>query len=162
MNRNLNTKVDTLKINFTPYALARMSDSFFRLTKSYKGKDTLIPKYFLYCVSIELGLKSSILSIDDSKTVKDKLKKEVSHNLITAYDLFLENNPRVTVFSEDNLKSLKKVNTYFKNKSLEYITSDLIIQLMNGLSNLPKLRDIRGIAEKVNKFLLKKKLYINL
>lgn len=161
MNRNVNIKVDTPKINFTPYALARMSNGLFRVSESYKENDTPILKYFLYCASIELGLKSSILSTDNSKAIKDKLKNKVGHNLIKAHNLFTKKNPSETILNSEDLISLKKINPFFKNKGLEYISADVIVELMRGLSGFPDLKDVRNIAKKTNKYLLKNKLHIN-
>lgn len=162
MSKHITLKVDTLKMNFTPYALAMMSNGLFRVIESYKENDTPILKYFLYCASIELGLKSSILSIDNSKAVKYQLKKKVCHDLIEANNLFLKKNPSQVILDSNDLISLAKINPFFKNKGLEYINTDVIVELMKGLSNFPDLEEIRSIAAKINKFLLMKKLYINL
>lgn len=161
MSKHITLKADTLKINFTPYALAKMSNGLFRVVESYKENDIPILKYFLYCASIELGLKSSILSVDNSKAAKDEIKNKVGHDLIKANNLFLIRNPNVIILNKNDLVNLAKINPFFKNKGLEYITVDVIVELMKGLSNFPDLKDIRNVAKKVNKYLQKNKLHIN-
>lgn len=161
MSKHITLKADTLKINFTPYALAKMSNGLFRAVESYKENDIPILKYFLYCASIELGLKSSILSVDNSKAAKDEIKNKVGHDLIKANNLFLIRNPNVIILNKNDLVNLAKINPFFKNKGLEYITVDVIVELMKGLSNFPDLKDIRNVAKKVNKYLQKNKLHIN-
>ncbi len=161
MNKHITLKADTLKVNFTPYALARMSNGLFKATESYKEDDMPTLKYFLYCASIELGLKASILSADNSKVANDKLKNKVGHDLIKANNLFLKKNSKEIILDNNDLVSLTKINPFFKNKGLEYITIDVIVELMNGLSKFPDLEDIRRIAKKVNMYLLNHKLHIN-
>lgn len=160
MSKHTIIKVDTLKVNFTPYALAKMSNGLFTATELYKEEDVLTLKYFLYCTSIELGFKASILSVGNSKKVKDELKYTVRHDLIKVNNLFIQ-RMNIDILDTNDLLSLKKINPFFKTKGLEYVTTDVIVELANGTPNLPGLRDIRSIAEKINKYLLKNKLYIN-
>lgn len=157
MDKHITIKADLLKVNFTPYALASMSDGLFRVIESYR--ENVIPtlRYFLYCVSIELGLKASILMVDNSKVVKSELREKVKHNLIKVYNLFFKKTNE-TILNENDLINLRKINPFFYKKGLEYTTTDVIEELMKGLSSLPDLENIRIIAEKINQYILKNKL----
>lgn len=154
-------KAETLNINFTSYALAKMSNGLFIITESNKENDVLTLKHYLYCASIELGLKASILSVINSKDVKDELKYKIGHDLIKVNSLFIK-KMKYSILDYNDLVTITKINPFYKNKGLEYITTPVIFELMTGTPNIPDLKDVKSVAEKINKHLLDNKLYINL
>jgi len=142
-------------VNFTPYAMAKMSDGLFNASENYNAKDTPTLNYFLYCASIELGLKAGILSQDNSLANKKHLKgPAISHDLQNLYQYFLNYFGTENLFDANDIAVLDKINPFFKTKGLEYITTDVIVALASGLSAFPKLSDLKNIALKMNKFLI--------
>lgn len=147
-------------VNFTPYAMAKMSDGLFNASENYNAKDTPTLNYFLYCASIELGLKAGILSQDNSSTNKKYLKGQaISHDLQNLYQYFLNYFSMENLFDANDLVILDKINPFFRTKGLEYITTDVIVALANGLSAFPQLPDLRNTALKMNQFLIKNKYF---
>ena len=114
--------------------------------------------YFMRCASIELGFKSAILSKDNSAETKAFVKK-VGHDLERAHAAFIDRFPEQ--LTPDEMDAIKLINPYFKSKGLEYITIDVIVQLLNGLSGFPDYEFIRSASAKINSFLLAKKLFID-
>lgn len=149
-----------MHINFTPYAMARMSDGLFNSSENYMSEMSIL-NFFLLSASIELGLKSSILSKDNSAG-KKKALKTISHDLEKAYLEFQKDFNNQNVMDAQDLITLGKINPFYKQKGLEYITTDVIVALMNGLSSFPSLEELRRVATKVNSFLQMNKLYINI
>jgi len=158
---NIRIQPQTGHINFTPFAMAKMSNGLFNASNSYKDNSMVMLNYFLYSASIELGLKSSILSQDNSESKKKYLKsKNIGHDLNKAYKEFSKYF-NVSLFDSSDLIIMNKINKYYRNKGLEYITIDIITSLAIGLKPFPKLEELEKVSKKMNDFLLNNKYFIN-
>lgn len=142
-----------LVINFTPFAQAKMSNGLFQCVEGYTATDMPVLNYFLYCASIELGLKASILSTDNSPAKKRAMRRPIGHDLEMAYAAFETAWPATPLFDSADLVAMGKINPFYRQKGLEYVTMDVIVQLLHGLSGFPAMHDIRAVALKVNDFL---------
>lgn len=111
------------------------------------------------CASIELGFKSAIMSTNNSATTKALLKKWVGHDLERAHSEFIARFPEQLTPAE--VDAIKIISPYFKSKGLEYITLDVIEQLMNGLSGLPDYELVRSASTKLNSFLAAKSFFVD-
>ena len=158
--QNIKIQVPTAHLNFTPYAMARMSNGLFKASENYKG-DTQLLNFFLLCASIELGLKSTILSKNNSKTKKSFLKTNIRHDIEKAYEEFKKDFSKEKLLDQGDINIIKKINPFYKKRGLEYITIDVIFALMTGMSSFPALSELQNVALKINSFLQKNKFFIN-
>ena len=145
----------------TPYALARMSRHMFGAGRDYETADKVpLVKFYLFCASIELGLKSAILATDCTKNRKDFLKSKIGHDLEKAireceklYDLsFLERK---------DIEAIQAINPFFKGKGLEYFTLEMMSAALTGFKALPNLGDLQASAQKIQSFLEDNKHFID-
>jgi hypothetical protein len=125
-----------------------------------KATDIVLLNYFLFCASIELGLKAAILSIGNSATAKEEMKR-IGHDLVKAYARFRTSFPANDLLDANDQAALAKINPFFKKKGLEYITGDVVEALMNGLSAFPSETEILTAAQKVNSFLQEQDYFKN-
>lgn len=153
-------KMETGVVNIAPYGLAKVSESFFNVANNFNEKDYFLVHLFLYCASIEIGLKACILSKDNSKHNKDFLKNDIKHDLNEVIKEFCRLFGNKINFEADDLKNIDKINKYFKHKGLEYFTIDVIYSLAIGGKDFPSSLELKVIGEKVNDF-LKKNNYFN-
>lgn len=161
MAKNVIVKVKPAMAVMTPYALARMSRDMFGAGKHYKTDDKVpLIKYYLFCASIELGLKAAILATDCTSKRKKHLRSEIGHDLEKAvgecsklYGLgFLK---------KSDLEVIRKINPYFKGKGLEYFTGEMMQAMGKGYKALPKVGELKATADKVQKFLKANKHFID-
>lgn len=160
MQKHIKTRLSSGEINFTPYGMARISEGLLKASENYYSKKMPVVNYFLICASIEIGLKSIILSKSNSNINKKKIKK-LNHDLIDIYqEVFkIEQNIKIT---DKELEIIKSINPHFKNKGLEYLTGTMIEQIAHGLSNFPNLKELTKIALKIHIFIDSKNYFNNL
>lgn len=158
---NAQVKLETVNVNITSFGLAKMSNGLFNASENYSATDIPLLNFFLYCASIELGLKASILSVDNSKNQKVDLKsKDIGHDLEKIYSRFKFLFPEEELFLPCDVQALQKINRFYRDKGIEYITLPMIMVLMKGMSAFPQLSEIRAVAKKVNLFISGYKLFI--
>lgn len=152
-------KISTIKFNFTPFALANTSVNLFDMVESFSGKGTPILRYLIYCMSIELGLKSIVLGINNSVEIKKFLKYKFGHDLVKIYNF----SKKIADFrlSQDEVNTITKINPYYMSKGLEYYTIDVITSLANGLSDFPDVGSLKLICLKIKSYLILNKFYNN-
>lgn len=144
----------------TPYALARFSHNFFKMTTEHiTESDSFLPHLYLYCVSIELGLKAAILAEDCTEKSKGYIK-ELGHDLLKVRDRF-EEIYGTDWLNTENITVLKQINPYFKSKGLEYFTIEVLGIALKGFKQLPKVEQLQACAEKINNFLEQNNYFIN-
>ena len=143
-------------INITSYALAKLSESFYTVSKTYEVEEFFVFKFLLYCISIELGLKSAILSRDNSVEKKKELanKNLVGHNLLKVISIFEQMFNGQDIIGLEDKKSVAKINKYYEKKGLEYFTSDVIFSAGNGFQDFPELSAIENTSKKIVDFLV--------
>lgn len=145
----------------TPYALARMSRHMFGASVDYRTDDRVpLIKYYLFCASIELGLKSAILADDCTNDRKKFLRNKVGHNLIKVVTE-CEGIHKLDFLDEEDLKIIEKINPYFKGKGLEYFTIEMMEAALTGYTKLPAIDDLQRVAQKVQDFLEGNKYFID-
>lgn len=154
-------KAETGHINITPYAMAKISEAFYKTSKNYDSRDTLTVNYFLYCISIETGLKAAILSRNNSKNMKEYLKKEIDHDILKLIIKFKEVFKNQKIIDSTDLDSISKINKYYKNKGLEYFTSDVICAFAHGCKDFPELSAIENISSSIVCFLEENEFFRN-
>lgn len=146
--------VGTLKISFTPFALRKISEGFYKAAENYDSeRDTFLVNLFLYGASIEIGLKSAILNKDNSDTKKRMVRYRIGHDLkkcIREFNKLYENQ---NIITNDDMIFISKLNKYYKNKGLEYCTGDIIFALANGGKDFPELSKIEEINTKIIDFM---------
>lgn len=153
-------KMETGVVNIVPYGLAKVSESFFNAANNFNEKDNFLVHLFLYCASIEIGLKACILSKDNSYCNKLFVQYKIGHDLRNAIKKFTELFDDEIYFETKDLANIKKINKYFRSKGLEYFTIDVICSLANGGKDFPSPSELKVVGEKVNNF-LKKNNYFN-
>ncbi|MFZ2886268.1 MAG: hypothetical protein WA021_00435, partial [Minisyncoccia bacterium] len=113
--------------NFASYGMAKMSHGIFLASENYRATDVPLVNYLLYCLSVELGLKASILRLDNSKANKKILKEHTGHDLVKMHSEFDLEYP--SVLDDADGEALKAINPFYKNKGLEFMTAELQIAL---------------------------------
>lgn len=159
--RNLVLKAEPIRILFSPFALAIISDDLFKCSEFYKPlKRVPLINYHLYLSSIEKGLKAAILSRDIEGCDKKFLRsKEVSHDLVKVYNKFKELF-NISLLTKKEERIIDSINHKYIKKGFEYFDDDMLYQACTAFKDLPKLEDIRKISKKINKFIANKKYFI--
>ncbi len=97
-------------------------------------------KFYLVCRSIELTLKSFLLSLEKDE---NELKNEFGHDIqYLLKQSIAEGIERLHPIDNKNLESIKLVNTYYKTKQFEYIKE--------GMKRLPSLQELAGFSKSLN------------
>ena len=99
--------------------------------------------YFLYCKSIELGLKAYLLAKGKNlKYVKDSVGHDLTLGLKNAR---LNNLDNIVETTEIEKEEIEVANKYYKTKSFDYFVSNHI----TGLKGLPKLNILKEYSHKL-------------
>lgn len=162
-----NFLASSLENQATHYFMAKLSEDFLLTSRSYNPRHVPLANYYLKCLSVELGLKASIIAFSDPKKRKDLIlelsykNKGYGHNLkslITRY----EKDCDEAIFSKKDKQEIEKINIYYNKKDLEYFTLAIIKLSMNAYDKLPRIDTLDKVAEKVNKFLRRNKYFIGI
>jgi hypothetical protein len=143
----------------SPYYLARIGDEFLKASNSYRP-DNILPfvRFYLLGVCVELGMKAFLLS-NNNTAGRRKANKSLGHDLERIYEEYESlGGERL---SELQLKSLQKLNTYFKSKALEYSSPELWSTMLSGRAELPDIGEIHGIAEVITEGSRRESHFIN-
>ena len=133
-----------------PFAMARKSHHLFRMARGYADQpDARLARLYLYCVSIELGLKAALLDHDSTKGPD---LRAISHDLVQLMDQF-KNTFGFDLFGTDDVTAIKKINPYFKGKDLEYVEPAVVTSLMKGSKDMPLPTELEAAVEKVDTYL---------
>jgi hypothetical protein len=160
MSSNHTEALEGAQFNMTPYVLAHLSRDFHLASESYSPTDIFpIVNFYLYCASIELGLKAAILSFGNTDTAKAK-NKQIGHDLIAAHAEY-ESKAGKPLFDTAELAEIAKVNPLFKAKALEYFLPDMMVSMLRAFTNFPTLADIRNASLKVRSLLAANGEFIN-
>lgn len=143
----------------TPYAMARISEDLYLASLNYTPVGRPIINYYLFAVSIEIGLKSAILSIDYTESSKMKIK-QLGHDLSKLVDCYQADFEQ-DYFSCDEQEVISQINQFYRDKSLEYFTTSMLRQALLGFKDFPPLEELSMIAGRVNTLLKANEYYIN-
>ena len=136
---------DTGHVYITPTGFFVYAEDFYSAGINWKSSQRYSPvPYFLFCRSIELGLKSFALT--KGEKIKHLRSKKVGHDLIAVLNIakkhslsdFLE-----TTTIEDT--EIAKANQYYNDKGFEYFK----LKNLFNKTNLPDLEVLRNYAEKI-------------
>ena len=154
-------KLEPIVVNLTPHALARTSEAFYNAAERVEDKEIWTFKYFLYCGSIEIGIKAIILAKDNSKEMKELLKskrKGFGHNLIALVQR-LEQIGEGQLLDHKSKGTIAMINSFYKDKGLEYFTQDVIFESTSGSKGIPSILELKKVSEKVIGFLVRKSYF---
>ncbi|MEA3054225.1 MAG: hypothetical protein QOG72_3128 [Sphingomonadales bacterium] len=137
----------------TPYVLARSAHDAYCMTRDYVGdKSGWLMRLYMFCVTIELGMKGAILAENCTAAVKAELKsRKIGHDLSKLHDKFLEIFP--PIFNQVQVEAIERINAYFRDKGLEYFTPTVMEQTLNGGRDIPSVDVMEEIAGKLDAFL---------
>lgn len=107
-----------------------------RVVSHIKGGEPFIPTYYLFAHGIELVLKAFLRS----QGVDLKKLRDIGHDLEGALEEAQNHGlgTHVTLRRED-VVAIKMINSFYKNKELEYITT--------GFKSLPELLNLNSALE---------------
>lgn len=152
--------IPPILVVITPFATAKMSSQMFAAAKAVDtGSEFPRVKYYLYCAAIELALKAAILGRDCSAQTK-KMVKGYSHDLEKALDKCAADYD-LSFLSESDKGAIKKINPYFRSKSLEYMTKQAMGALLQAFGPFPELNDLEVAAEKLQDFLVSQAHFVD-
>lgn len=143
----------------TPYAMARSAHHLFQMARAYNAKADATPiRLYVFCVSIEIGMKAAILG-EDCTEVNKQLIKGIGHDLVKLNAQF-ETTFQNKLLDEDDIDALTKINPYFRDKGLEYFTTPMLVSTLKGRSDFPETNAIEAVARKVQEFLETRDFFI--
>lgn len=154
---NYKVELKTKKLNLTPYALYKISRAFYKAAKNYDSNEYFLVNLFFYGASIEIGLKSAILSINNSDERKNFVHYKIGHDLNKCVEEFNKSYKDQEIITAIDEIYISKLNKYYKEKGLEYCTGDVILALANGGKDFPEMINIEKISDKITSFLDSKK-----
>lgn len=153
-------KLERIEVNFSSYALARSSYHLFNMARAYEeDKGASIPRVFVLCVSLELGMKGAITSKDCSDATKRRLKN-IGHNLVKLHKTFVKwwgSDP----FDKNDAKVLATVSPLFSSKAMEYFTGPMLEAVACGHKGIPELEQLISSSQKLQTLLESNKYFID-
>lgn len=153
-------KAEPAVFAITCFASAKMSHHLFNMARTYgEDGDAWLARTYLYCASIELGLKASILGLDCTVAEKKRMKA-IGHDLIVLKDEF-EKAHGIVIFDPEDVDAMNRINGYFMRKGIEYFDITVLTSAMQGFSDMPKVEELEAVALKVNAFLASNDFFIN-
>ena len=138
--------------------MALVSQDLFKMSHGYEeGEKFCLAKYYLYCASIEIGLKAAILAVDCTEAKKKHIFS-LRHDLCKVRASF--ETVYSSIWNNADIEAVEKINPFFKKKGLEYFTPDVRAAAVHGYSEFPEIGHMAAAAQKVNALLVTHKLFI--
>jgi len=138
---DITIKVPHMKINIDPLAFRYWASQYYICKQQFNPPSRFSPlPYFLLCRSIELSIKSLLLS---SGNTKETVKRLYSHDIIRAYNALYEDS---RILREEELKELEFANEIYRKKGFEYLIPK---DVLSGYNEHPNLEILDGIAKKL-------------
>lgn len=107
-------------------------------------QNILLFHIFLYCRTIELGLKAYLLAKGKNLVY---IKKSVGHNLTIGLKNARQNSLDDIIETTDiEQEEIEKANKYYNAKGFEYF---FVINHITGLTELPKLEVLKEYSKKL-------------
>ena len=143
----------------TPLALASFSHHIFNMCSDYGTENKgFLAQSYLFCVSIELGLKAAIVAIDCNDESK-KLIKSLGHDLIAVHDCFKKHYQK-QIFDQSDFDVLESVNAHYHRKGMEYFSPQVMLSMMRAYKDFSSLEELHQTAAKLNGFLNENELFV--
>jgi hypothetical protein len=159
-NNHLVVSLKPVQAVFTPFVMARMSEDLFRSSESYRPDERFpLINFFLYCASIEIGLKSAILSKDCTQKNKARIKK-CGHHLDKVLSEF-EADFNYSLFTNNEESTIFAANVYYRDKGLEYFTTPVLGSMLRAFDDFPPIDNIAVASRKVNDYIVSEKYFID-
>lgn len=145
MTKNIVIKLDPIILKISPFGFNKYAQDYFIAAEKWtKNKEYSPVPYFLYCRTIELGLKAFLLAKGEKiNWIKIRLGHDLTKTLKRAKNNSLYDWVETT---EEDENQIRIANKYYKTKGFEYF---FILNHVTGLKNLPKLEIIKSYAEKL-------------
>jgi hypothetical protein len=145
MKRNFVIQIEPIKLNITPFGFHKYALDYLEIADKWTSKSGYSPvPYFLYCRSIELGLKAYLLAI--GKNLK-YVKGSVGHDLTLGLkNSRLNKLDEIVETTHIEQKEIELANKYYKTKGFEYF---FVLNHITGLTELPKLNILKEYSYKL-------------
>jgi hypothetical protein len=109
-------------------------------------------KYFLYCVTIELGLKAALLNNNNTAERKKGNKNKIGHNI-----KLLRNEAAALLpadfFNSADEAAIDQISEFFSDKGLEYVTVEFLVAVVSRGKGIPPIDDLEAAAGKVAEYM---------
>ncbi|MGH8059104.1 MAG: hypothetical protein ACREOH_18020 [Candidatus Entotheonellia bacterium] len=138
-------QAEPVVVRVTPYGFLRYAKEFLQAAQAIPRQDGFSPvPYYLFCRSLELGLKAFVLAKGDTvEAVKKKLGHDLIKTLTRANALGLA---AIVPVSPDELSEVAKANAYYVGKGFEYFQ---LIPAVTGYPDLASLSVLEGLADRL-------------
>ena len=137
---------ETGHIYITPTGFLVYAQNFYSAAIKWETDGNYSPvPYFLFCRSIELGLKAFVLAKGEKMEV---VKLKIRHNIDFALEKALNYSlADFLLTTEEEKKELQKANIYYNDKGFEYFN----IKNLFGKNDLLELEILKQYSEKLLK-----------
>lgn len=145
MTMNNLIKIEPLKFNITPFGFHKYASDYLDTADNWSSESKYSPvPYFLYCRSIELGLKAFLLA--KGKNL-EYVKYKIGHSLTKALENARQNALDDIIETSDIEKvEIEIADKYYKDKGFEYFS---VSNHVTGLKELPKLDILKEYSQKL-------------
>lgn len=145
MKRNIVIKTRLIKFNITPFGFHEYASDYLDTADKWTSESKYSPvPYFLYCRTIELGLKAFLLAKGKNlKYVKDSVGHDLTLGLKNAR---LNNLDDIVETTDIEKEQIEVANKYYKTKGFEYF---FVSNHITGLKGLPKLDTLKEYSHKL-------------
>ena len=133
------------QFDLTVYYTAKMASDLFHSAEAYPGTG-ILPwhRLLLYCMTIELALKASLLNNNNTRQQRHA-NKALSHRLADIVEAAKDSVPP-NLLTDQHLQAISKVSVFFHRKDLEYASIELSEQMVTGRKKLPDIESLRSAA----------------
>ncbi|WP_131806603.1 hypothetical protein [Mycobacteroides abscessus] len=147
--------------DLSPYAMAVFSSDLDVAAKSIEASNRFsAAKYFLICLSIELAIKSTLLSFN---VPKDELKS-IGHDLGELLEKFVECVESQFITAREGRLIRQIVRFYDKEpgsrKGLVYFEQNMKSEALRGYKDLPDIKKLEKVHDKFQKYLRENRYYL--
>jgi hypothetical protein len=145
MAKNYILKAESSEIKISPFGFHKYASDYLETAEKWPTQSTYSPvPYFLYCRTIELGIKAYLLAkgkdLDFIKfNIRHDLTKGLNNAILNALDDILET-------TDIEKAEIEVANKYYKDKGFEYF---FVEKHATGLMELPELEVLKRYAHKL-------------
>jgi hypothetical protein len=142
---NIIIKTEPGYFYITPVGFFAYAKDFHSAGVQWKTERNYSPvPYFLFCRSIELGLKAFVLAKGEKLSF---VRKRISHDIYKAFKRALHHSlESFLITTESERKEIIAANKYYSDKGFEYFSLEIFL---GSKSDLPDLQILRQYSEKL-------------